>query len=240
LPGLGEDAECGKGGGLGAQNISAERDGLPAGCGGETAFPAGPAAFGAGEDGDGVFGGAGGRESVEQEWGAGIFFEEETEAGGIGSREWSGGRDFGNPQTPGLLAAFAHDFPPSLDAFGGGGGQAFFGALGVDGNDAGNAKLGGFFDEPLEAVELDESGVQRDVREGRDGGDRLEDAKSYAGCCDGGDFGEISAVVVGELEALARLGTKDAGEMAGVITGELGAIVRNVIDEEAAAGQKTW
>ena len=239
MPGLGEDAECGQGGGLGAQDIPAERDGLPAGCGGETAFPAGPAAFGAGEDGDGVFGGASGRESVEQERGARAFVEEVAEAGGIVSREWSGGRDFGNPQAAGLLAAFARDFPPSLDAFGGGGGQAFFGALGVDGNDAGNAELGGFFDEPLEAVELDESGVERDVREGRDGGDGLENAKSYARGGDGGDFSEIGLLVVGKLEALAGLGTKDAGEMAGVITGKLGVIVRNVIDEEAAAGQKT-
>jgi len=240
LPGLGEDAQCGKGGGLGAQDIPTERDDLAAGCRGETAFPAGPAAFGTGEDGDGAFGGASGRESVEQEGGAGVFGEEVAEAGGIGGGECGGRRDFGNPQAAGLLAAFAHDLSPTLDARGGGEGQAFFGALGVDGNDAGNAKLGGFFDEPLEAVELDESGVERDVREGRDGGDGLENAKSYAGGGDVGDFGEISPLVVGKLEALAGLGTKDAGEMAGVITGELGAIGRDVIDEEAAAGQKTW
>ena len=114
---------------------------MPAGCGGEGAFAASPAAFGTGEDGDGAFGGASGRESVEQEGCAGVFVEEVAEAGGIGSREWSGGRDFGNPQAAGLLAAFARDFPPSLDAFGGGGGQAFFGALGVDGNDADNTAV---------------------------------------------------------------------------------------------------
>ncbi len=240
MPGLGEDAECGEGGGLGAQDISAERDGLPAGRSGERAFTVGPAAFGAGEDGDGVFGGASGRESVEQEWGAGVFVEKVAEAGGVGGGECGGGRDFGNPEAAGLLAAFARDFPPSLDAFGGGGGQAFFGALGVDGNDAGNAKLGAFFDEPLEAVEFDEGGVQRDVREGRDGGDRLENTKSYARGGDGDDFGEISLLVVGKLEALAGLGAEDASEMAGVIAGELGAIGVDVIDEEAAAGQKTW
>jgi len=239
LPGLGEDAECGKGGGLGSQYISAERDGLPAGRSGEGAFAAGPATFGTGEDGDGVFGGTGGRESVEQERGAGVFVQEVAERGGIGGWECGGGCDFGNPQTPGLLAALSRDFPPALDAFGGGG-QAFFGALGVDGNDAGNAELGGFFDEPLEAIELDEGGVERDVREGRDGGDRLENAESYARGGDGGDFGEISLLVVGKLEALAGLGAKDAGEMACVIAGELGAIGRDVIDEEATAGQKTW
>ena len=86
-----------------------------------------------------------------------------------------------------------------------------------DGNDAGNAELGGLFDEPLEAIELDESGEERDVREGRDGGDRLEDAERYARGGDGGDFGEIGLLVVGKLVALAGLGAKNAGEMAGVI-----------------------
>src|SRR6185437_8457558 len=115
----------------------------------------------------------------------------------------------------------SRDFPPALDAFGGGGGQAFFGALGVDGNDAGNAELGGFFDEPLEAIEFDEGGVERDVRERRDGGDRLENAKRYASAGYRGDFSEIGLLVVGKFEALAGLRAKDAGEVASVITGKL-------------------
>jgi len=238
LPGLGQDTQRGQYGGLGAQDVPAERDRFPAG--GEGAFAVGPAAFRAGDECDGVPRGAVGRQGLEQEWRAGIFVEEITEAGGIGSWECGGGGDFGNAEAAGLLAAFARDFSPAPDAFRGGGGQAFFGAVGVDGNDAGNAELGGLFDEPLEAVELDERGVERNVWEWRGDWERLENAKSYAGGGDGADFGEVSLLVVGELEALAGLGAKDAGEVAGIIAGELGAVGVDAIDEEAAAGQKTW
>src|SRR5690348_17047352 len=63
LPGLGEDAQRGEGGGFGAQDICAERDGFPAGSVGKSALAVRPAAFGACEDGDGVFGGAARRKS---------------------------------------------------------------------------------------------------------------------------------------------------------------------------------
>ena len=53
-----------------------------------------------------------------------------------------------------MLAAFAGDFTPTLDALRGGGGEAFFGTVGNDGDDAGDAELRGLFDEPLEAIEL--------------------------------------------------------------------------------------
>jgi len=54
------------------------------------------------------------------------------------------------------------------------------------------------------------------------------------------DFGEVSAVVIGDFETLAGLGAEDAGEMAGVVAGDLGVVVENAVDEEAAAGQETW
>ena len=124
-------------------------------------------------------------------------------------------------RAPGLLAALARDFSPTLSALGGGGGQAFFSARGTHGNNAGDAELGGFLDQPLEAVELDERGEQSDGWLGGFGGEGLEDAERDTLRTDVGDFREISTVVVGKLVALAGLGAQDAREVPGIVAGQL-------------------
>ena len=65
-----------------------------------------------------------------------------------------------------MLGGFERDAAPAIDSLGGGEGEVFFGAAGEDGGDAIDAKLGGFFDGPLEVIEL-EDGEQEVDGEGR-------------------------------------------------------------------------
>ena len=127
----------------------------------------GPAAFGAdGEGADASVGALpeGGGEGAlllgfaEEDAGFGGFgFEGELELGGVG--------DLGNGGAAGLLGGFVGDAAPAFYAFGGGEGEMFFGASGEDGGDPGDAEFGGFFDAPLEVIEL-EDGEQQVEREG--------------------------------------------------------------------------
>src|SRR5207245_6088682 len=113
-----------------------------------------------GEDGDRILGSAGGfrRQRAKERRSAGLFFEEVTITGGIrqcrGEFGWRS--DFRRLHPPGLLAALARDFSPTLSALGGGGGQAFFSARGTRGNHAGDAARGRFPHQPTEPGALGE------------------------------------------------------------------------------------
>ena len=93
------------------------------------------------------------------------FAEEDAEGRGFGLRgrgERGGIGDFGNVGAAGLLGGLEGDAAPAFDAFGGGEGEVLLGAAGEDGRDAGDAEFGGFFDGPLEVVELEDGEQQMD------------------------------------------------------------------------------
>ena len=97
------------------------------------------------------------------------FAEEDAEGcgfGGEGGREGDGVGDFGDVGAAGLLGGFEGDAAPAFGAFGGGEGEVLFGAAGEDGRDAGDAEFGGFFDGPLEVIELEDGEQEMDGQGG--------------------------------------------------------------------------
>ena len=79
--------------------------------------------------------------------------------------EWDGVGDFGDGGAAGLLGGFEGDAAPAFGAFGGGEGEVFFGSAGEDGGDLCYSEFGGFFDGPLDVIEL-EDGEEEVEREG--------------------------------------------------------------------------
>ena len=120
------------------------------------------------------------------------------------------------------------------------------GAAGEDGRDAGDAEFGGFFDGPLEAVEL-EDGEQEVDGEGRVGREFFVEGEEDFGVLIGGacgadrsDFGAVKEAVGYDVEDLAGLGAQDAGEMGRLLAGECGVggmagLRRPGVGDEAAA-----
>ena len=70
--------------------------------------------------------------------------------------------------------------------------------------------------------------------------ERIDDPEDDAPRADGGNFGEIRVLVIGDLVDLASLRAQHAREMAGVAAGQLRAIVVDLVYEESAACQRTW
>ena len=242
MTGLTNYGQGGDGGGLGAQDLGAQRSRFPAGGDGGGSLAIGPTAFGTGQDRHGIY--IDGRlKALEQYRRAGLFIKNKSARRGIsgnGAGEGFGGRDFGYGQTAGLLAAFVGDLTPAVDALQGRRSKALFGTFGIDGDKARDTEFRRLFDEPLEAIELDERGVERDFELRRRIWEGFNDGKCDVARRNFGDFGEVGVVGVGDFVALAGLGAEHAGEMAGVVTGKFGAMVVDAVDEEAAAGQKTW
>jgi hypothetical protein len=79
-----------------------------------------------------------------------------------------------------LLTTLAGDFLPARHALLRRRSLALFSAPGIHRDDAGGAQFSGFFDQPLETVELDERGEKRDLWRWRVRGERLEDAERHA------------------------------------------------------------
>src|SRR5437879_10437826 len=126
VPGITADGQSRDGRGFRAQGVLTEGYRGPAGVSREGTLAIGPAALGTREDSDRIFGFASGfrRESAQEPSSAGLFFEEVAIARVIrqcrGEFGWRG--DLRRSHSPGLLAALARDFSPTLDAFGGRGG----------------------------------------------------------------------------------------------------------------------
>ena len=228
------DGGGGDGGGFGAEDAGAEGDGGPFVLREEGDFFLGPAAFGA--DGEGerpltvvrcaLFLQCGGE-------GEGLlgFAEEDArgrrfaaECGG----ELGGVENIGDVGAAGLLGGFEGDATPAFSPLRGGEGEVLLGAAGEDGCDAGDAQLGGFFDGPLEAVEL-EDGEQEVDGEGCvsfqlfvEGEEDFGLLVIAGGGADFGDFGAVEEAVGNDVEELAGLGAEDVSEMDGLLAGEGG------------------
>ncbi len=190
----GGDGEGGDSCGFGAEDSGAEGDVGPVVLGEERHFFWGPAAFGTDGEGEigGVLGWwsvyippiavrlrwmghpascrlqVGRREGGGEGEGLLGFAEEDARGRGLageGGGEWGGREDFGDVGAAGLLGAFERDATPAFGALGSGEGEVLLGAAGEDGSDARDAEFGGFFDGPLEAIEL-EDGEQKVDGEG--------------------------------------------------------------------------
>ncbi len=156
-------------------------------------------------------------------------------AGEEGLLEGSGVGDLGDGGAAGLLGGFEGDAAPAVDTFGGGLGEVFFGAAGEDGGDAGDAEFGGFFDAPLEMVEL-EDGDEEMEGEGGVGLELFVEGEVDGLRSDGGDRGAVEEAVGDDVIDLAGLGAEDAAEVGGLIAGEGGSGGRPGVGDEAAAG----
>ena len=233
------DGDCGDGSGLGTEDSGAKGDGLPGVVGEELELFGSPAAFGADGESDGT------ADFVESELqGGGLFNLTEQDAGGgrLGGEsgfEQSGIEDLRNRGAAGLFGGFEGDAAPAVNSFSGGEGEVLFGTASEDRGDALGAELGGFFDGPLEVIEL-EDGEQEVDRKGSVGFEFLVQGEGDAVGGDGGDFGAVEEAAGDEVVDLTGLGTEDASKVGGLIAGEGGGVLVTVpgVGYEAAAGHE--
>jgi hypothetical protein len=151
--------------------------------------------------------------------------------------EANGWQDIGHGDAARLLAAFASDAHPAFAAFDRGFEETLFTARGVHRKDSMDAEFGGLFDNPLEAVELNQRGAESDD-DGRGGrGDRFEDAEVNAVAARFQDLGEVCVLVIRNLEALPWFHAEDAGEMAGFFAAKLRGAIGDLIYKESSTGQ---
>src|ERR1022692_4116791 len=218
---MGDDGGGGDGGGFGPQDQGSERDRRPSGGGGSGPFRVRPAAFWTGREPNGIRPAA---LPVRRDGGsdrrrAGLLVQEiaEARARRDGRGQWLRFADIRRTQPARLLAAFVRDAPPALDPFAGGFQKSLLAARGVYGNDGRNAQFGGFLDQPLETIELDEGGVERQAHGRRRRVQRFDDAEDHAFLFHGGDLGQIDASAVGDFVLLSGFGAQHAGEMAGIL-----------------------
>src|ERR1039457_2269935 len=235
---MGDDGGGGDGGGFGPQDQGSERDRRPSGGGGSGPFRVRPAAFWTGRERNGIRPAAlpvrrdGGSERRR----AGLLVQEiaEARARRDGPRD---GSVNGNRQR--LRFTDFRRTQPALDPFAGGFQESLLAARGVYGNDGRNAQFGGFLDQPLETIELDEGGVERQAHGRRRRVQRFDDAEDHAFLFHGGDLGQIDASAVGDFVLLSGFGAQHAGEMAGILAAQLGGVIADAFDQEPAAGHVT-
>src|ERR1019366_225807 len=157
---MGDDGGGGDGGGFGPQDQGSERDRRPSGSDGSGPFCVGPAAFGAGRERDGTRAAAfrWRGDDGEQRRSAGLLVQKiaEARARRNGRGQWLRFADIRRAQTARLLAALVRDAPPTFGALPRCFQESPLAARGVYGNDSGNAQFGGFLDQPLETIELDQ------------------------------------------------------------------------------------
>ena len=138
---------------------------------------------------------------------------------------------------PRLLAAFAGDARPSVAALARGVEESLFGARGFDRKDAVHPQFGRLFDDPFEAVELDQADAEGDRNRKRDGGDGFDYLKHHSFAAGLGDFGKVGLLVIGDFEALARLHAQDAGQVAGFVATQFRGPAANGIHKESTPCQ---
>src|SRR5262249_1222340 len=98
-------------------------------------------------------------------------------------------------------------------------------------------ELGGLLDRPLEVIEFDERGAQRDARRRRRVRQRLDHAKGHALPASFLDLGQPRLLVVGDFEALSRFDPQYAREMACLIAVQLGRTAANRLYEKSPSRQ---
>ncbi len=155
-------ANAGDCGGFGAQDGLAERAGKAAGVQSLLPLLICPAAFRTCKHENAISGRAGLRETGEKRWRARELIEQQLErcVGLQRGCETNCGLDGGEVDAAGLLAGLERDLLPACAALLRSLKEASVGAGRFERLDDGNAQLGRLFDEPLEALELDERGGQ--------------------------------------------------------------------------------
>ena len=126
---------------------------------------------------------------------------------------------------------------PAFPAFLGGVEEAFFGAGGFHGEDAVDAEFGGLFDDPFEAIELDEAGAEGDGDRRQNGRKGFDDPEDHVFAARLGDFGEVSLLIVGDFEALTGFHAQDAGEVASFVATQFRGPAANRIHKESTPCQ---
>src|SRR5207253_8005149 len=111
------------------------------------------------------------------------------------------------------------------------------GALGNDGNDAGDSQLGTLFDGPFHAVELEHCKRKRDMQR-RSGGYFFSELKLNSIILNGDYPCTPNGVAGYDIELLAKAGTQDAREMMGMGSYKGGAAAADFIGDPAAAGHQ--
>ena len=204
-PGIPYNGQGGAGGCFRTKHQRSERDRLPVRGDGELALGVDPAAFGTDQQGDGI----GALRGDFGEQGRGRGFVQEVAVPGCAVREAlveaHGGQDFRDAYAARLLAAFARDALPAFAAFARGVEEALFAARGGHRKDAVDAEFGGLFDDPLEAVELDDAGAEGDGDGRQGGGQGFDDAEGDVLTARLFDFGEVGVAIVGESRSAVRV-----------------------------------
>ena len=168
------------------------------------------------------------------------FAEEDAGGAGFaveGGFELDGVGDLGDVGAAGLLGSFEGDAAPALGSLWSGEGEVFFGAAGEDGGDAGYAEFGGFFDGPLEVVEL-EDGEEEVEGKGGVGFELFVEGEEDLIFRDGGDLGAVEEAAGYDVEDLAGFGAEDAGEVGGLVAGEGSGGGGPTVGDPATAGHE--
>ncbi len=138
-------------------------------------------------------------------------------------------------QTPGLLCRLKENLFPSRRALCGRSNQSLFAAFRRQWHDFVRSELGGFFDRPFEAVELDDGEEQRDSqqrqqnREAFDKGEFDRVAPNFLRAC------QPHGLSVAQFVELARLCTQDARKVMGRFAVQNGGGVFKPLDKESPA-----
>jgi len=208
---------------------------LPGVGGEELHLVGGPAAFGADGKGDGFV-----WRCVEcGGYGVVLFGFGEEKFCGCGDESQCGGErlwvvDGGDVGAAGLLGGLECDATPAVYTFGSGEGEMLFGAASEDGRDARGTELGGFFDGPLEVIELEDGEEKMDGECGV-GFEFFVKGEDDLAIGDGDDLGTVEETVGDDVVDLSGLGAEDASEMCGLIAGERCGGGGEGIGDEAAA-----
>lgn len=240
LPESGQYREHGNRGGFGAEDLLAERDGLPAGGSRGPAFGIGPPAFRAKENRQPV-GGLPVRGQRGNDRRRLRFIEEVPEVRFHGERvvQPDCRKYFRHAHPPGLLAAFPGDADPALRAFARGFKEPFLAARGLHREDAVHPEFGRLLDDPLEPVELDQGRAKRDPDGRRRRRNRLQNPEHDPVGRGLYDLGDMRGPVVGNFVDLSGSGAQDARKVAGFIAAEFGCPGMDGIYKESSSGQES-
>ena len=134
-----------------------------------------------------------------------------------------------------LLAGVEGYSPPSLQALVRGAFEAVFAARGDERNDFCDAQLGGFFDDPLEAIEFDQGRAEHQSRF-RSGAAKLFNGPEHHAVFAGGfDLGEKHVAIVGNFVTLARFYAQHTCQVARVVARNLGVPVSYLVHEKPSS-----
>jgi len=143
--------------------------------------------------------------------------------------------DFGQTQTPALLAALQNNPAPSRQPFRRGLLEPTLAADSLDWGDAFDPELRGLFENPLEPLKLDERGIERHSHGGLFRRQLLQGSKDHAFLPRGLYFCKIDVAVIRELVFLSGFDTQHLRKMPGIVSDKLCMMIVYFVYEKSAA-----